>query len=419
MSDDLLDYYNDELRFLREDLARFADRHKGAGRVLQLKKPVPDPHVERLIEAVAGLNARTRLKIDDDFPEIAEALLGMVAPQSLAPVPAMTVIGAALPASLGEAVLGQPIAKGARLETATLEGESTPLTFTTTSDLMLWPMTVERATLEHPVFSDLPQLSVPFPEPVRALVRVRLKSYLPRIPLGQMGVPVPQGEPPRPIPSLRFYLAGSAPEIHQLHELLLAGCMGMTLATAGAKEAVAFDGPKNLYAPGFEEAENLLPNPPRGFFGYRLLTEYFAFPEKFLFLDVSWPPERWCELGPEAELIFYLNRGEPKLTPAVTARTFRLGCVPAINLFTQIADPIPLNQTSAEYLVKPDARNPLSHEVYSIEKVWATTSRGTSGDQILLTRRAQRRMTSADSGMRFGGTRDRRGIIPVERPRSS
>ncbi len=36
-----------------------------------------DPHVRRLIEAVAYLNARIRYKLEDDFPEISDALLNV------------------------------------------------------------------------------------------------------------------------------------------------------------------------------------------------------------------------------------------------------------------------------------------------------------------------------------------------------
>ena len=93
MSDELLPYFNEELRFIRESGAAFARANpKIAGR-LQLAADSPsDPHVSRLIEAFAYLNARIRHKLDDDFPELTEALLGVLYPHYLAPIPAAAIV---------------------------------------------------------------------------------------------------------------------------------------------------------------------------------------------------------------------------------------------------------------------------------------------------------------------------------------
>jgi len=81
MSDELLPYYNRELAFVRRLGVEFAAEHpKVAGRLGLPADPAQDPHVERLIEAFALLNARTRLKLEDDFPEITDALLDVLYP---------------------------------------------------------------------------------------------------------------------------------------------------------------------------------------------------------------------------------------------------------------------------------------------------------------------------------------------------
>ena len=82
MSDELLPYYNRELAFLRQSGRRVRrgapeDRRAACG---WGPDAVKDPHVARLIEAFAYLNARTRHKLDDDFPEVSEALLGVAVP---------------------------------------------------------------------------------------------------------------------------------------------------------------------------------------------------------------------------------------------------------------------------------------------------------------------------------------------------
>src|SRR6516162_10005843 len=93
MQDDLLFYYESELRFIRRMAADFAKKYPGVASRLELEpEKSEDPHVERLIEAFALLSARVRHKIDDEFPEITEALLGILYPHYLHPIPSMSIM---------------------------------------------------------------------------------------------------------------------------------------------------------------------------------------------------------------------------------------------------------------------------------------------------------------------------------------
>ena len=59
MGDELLPYYNDELSYIRNLAAEFAKDHpKIAKRLRVSPDAIEDPHVARLIEAFAYLNAR-------------------------------------------------------------------------------------------------------------------------------------------------------------------------------------------------------------------------------------------------------------------------------------------------------------------------------------------------------------------------
>ena len=93
MADDLITYYERELSFLRQMGAEFAAKYpKIAARLLLEADASEDPHVERLIQAFAFLAARVHHKIDDDFPEVTEALLNVLYPHYLAPIPSMMVM---------------------------------------------------------------------------------------------------------------------------------------------------------------------------------------------------------------------------------------------------------------------------------------------------------------------------------------
>jgi type VI secretion system protein ImpG len=125
---------------------------------------------------------------------------------------------------------------------------------------------------------------------------------------------------------------------------------------------------------GFEEDEGVLPYSSRSFLGYRLLQEYFTFPEKFLFFDLTGLEEVWAAgFKDRAELIFLISSFEPdyqqRLELGLSIRTFRLGCCPIINLFEQTAEPILLNQRRPEYPIVPDVRRPNAVEVFSVDEV--------------------------------------------------
>src|SRR5215813_2414171 len=93
MRDELLAYYERELGFLRHMGADFAQKYpKIAGRLLLEADKCEDPHVERMLEAFAFLSARVHLKIDDEFPEITEALLNILYPHYLRPIPSMSIV---------------------------------------------------------------------------------------------------------------------------------------------------------------------------------------------------------------------------------------------------------------------------------------------------------------------------------------
>ena len=127
---------------------------------------------------------------------------------------------------------------------------------------------------------------------------------------------------------------------------------------------------------GSKHDEAALPWPQRAFSGHRLLTEYFAFPEKFLYLNLAGLEARsLVQRSGKMEVFIYLSRTASELERTVSAENFVLGCTPAINLFSQPAEPIALDGTQSEWLVIPDARRPAALEVYSIEGAAAEPTR--------------------------------------------
>jgi len=359
MRDDLLDYYENELTFLRQMGKEFAEKHPKIAARLQLDmNRCDDPHVERLLEGFAFLAARVHLKIDDEFPQITEGLLNVLYPHFLRPIPSMTVAQFRLDPEQGKLTSGLRIPRDSILYSRPVDG--VPCKFRTCYDVTLWPLEVCDARWVTP-----DKLNPPFraPDAVAAL-RLELRC-LSDITFDKLQMP-----------SLRFYLHGEGDVVHSLYELLSNNCLQIIVRDPdNPKKPPHTLSMKSLRPMGFSETESVLPYPRRSFVGYRLLQEYFAFPEKFFFFelnDLEQPLNTMA--GGRAEVIFLIapfeaEQRQQRLSVAVTAKTILLGTSPIINLFSQTAEPIMLTQRRSEYPVVPDARRRMGTEVFSIDDV--------------------------------------------------
>src|SRR6202049_2621593 len=93
MSDTLLPYYDRELTAINRLANEFAEAYpKIAGRLRLSPGGVDDPHVARLLDGVAFLAARVHHRLDDEFPELTDALLGVLYPHYLAPFPSAAIV---------------------------------------------------------------------------------------------------------------------------------------------------------------------------------------------------------------------------------------------------------------------------------------------------------------------------------------
>jgi type VI secretion system protein ImpG len=365
MSDELLTYYNRELSFLRRMATGYAERHpKIAGRLSLGADASEDPHVERLIQSFAFLNARTRRKLDDEFPELTESLLGVLYPHYQAPVPSMGVVQLTLGTEQTELPEGKLMPAGTPIETDPFdEGET--VKFRTAYPITLWPVVLDEATLARPPFpGGSPPARVPG---VKSILKIVLKhaAYGASLRTLKLG-------------SLRVYLSGLEQHANLLYELLCNHAVDIAVARHHKEGGVGRLDPKKAIQPvGFSADEGLLPYPPRSFVGYRLLTEFFLFPQKFHFLDiVGLGPAMQPDMEGRAEVYIYLDRAVPDLEPAVNDDTIRLGCTPVVNLYAKRAEPIRMPETDTEYRIIPDARRPLAHEIHTVERVVASSQSG-------------------------------------------
>src|SRR5262245_42554633 len=146
MDDDLLAYYNGELRYVRELGAEFAAKYPKVAARLQLEAGrCEDPHVERLLEGFAFLAARIRKKIDDEYPEITDALLSVLYPHYQRPIPSMAIVQFTTSTDPTKIAAGHVLASGTPLVTKAVAGH--PCRFRTAYPVTLWPVTVDAVSL--------------------------------------------------------------------------------------------------------------------------------------------------------------------------------------------------------------------------------------------------------------------------------
>src|ERR1700761_7071647 len=116
MREELLEYYERELTYLRQKSGDFARKYpRIAGRLLLDGETSNDPHVERLLEGFAYMAARVHLRLDDDFPQMSEALLNLLYPSYLRPIPPMTIVECLPDPASGKKTAGMNIPRGTPL----------------------------------------------------------------------------------------------------------------------------------------------------------------------------------------------------------------------------------------------------------------------------------------------------------------
>jgi type VI secretion system protein ImpG len=376
MSHPLEDYYDNELAVFgsQTDAARgqtplahdFARRYPAeAGRLIPDASRAADPHLDRFIEGFALLTGRLHHKLESEFPELSEALLQILYPHLLAPVPSMSIAQFSLPDGAGYQPAAIEIPQRTRLRTRPLGEDrradaqtlASPIWWRTGYPVNLWPVQLTSAQMLRSFFPT--GLLVP-PRTQAALV-LRLECLGPwrfaDLPLGK----------------LRYYLNGDRQVIANLYEVLFNHTQQVVFRSVGgrgSRDMFTLSPAECLFPVGFEPDEDLLPLPPESFPGYRILTEFLSFREKFLFLDLGgWRQAAQAGFGNKVEVVFFLNRAEDNLEQGVSARAFLAGCTPIINLFEKSAEPLAVTQRAMDYRVVPSRQHPLGTEVYSVDSV--------------------------------------------------
>lgn len=325
--------YQGEIAFLRGMGKEFAAAHPGLAGLLAERGG--DPDVERLLEGVAFLTARIRERLEAGIPELVQDLTEVLLPHYLRPVPAASILELTPIPGLLRGRTRVPA--GAEFASAPVDGAS--CRFRSTAPVELVPATVQDAAL------DLSVGAAP-------VIRIALQ-----LPAGTREAVLHDD-------GLRFYLAGELPLAatlllwlaRHLRDVELRGRDGRSVRLG--REAVRLPG----------AALPVLPWPALAPAGYRVLQEYFTLPQKWLFLDVVGLAAGRALAEDRVELVLRFDR-PPELPARIERDTFRLGCVPVVNLFAVPGEPIRVEAPGEAHLVRAAGLPPHHAEVHAVEAV--------------------------------------------------
>lgn len=380
----LLSYYERELRYLREMGAEFASEFpKIAGRLGLEGLECADPYVERLLEGFGFLAARVQLKIDAEFPRFTQHLLELLCPHYLAPTPSMAVVRMFPNPLEGALAAGFEVPVDSVLRSRLGKGEQTPCEYRTKQQVTLWPIEIKRAEYTS-LLTELRDVRLRSRRTPKSMLRVQLRTTA-GLRFDQLA-----------LERLPLFLAGNDEVALRLYQQLVASAVAIVArplgvarvgGVAGAQEAdvtSVIEEAACVRALGFEDRDALLPYSTRAFHGYRLLHEYFAFPNRFMFVELGGlgPAVRRCRTS-ELELLIVCDRDEPALEGLVDAARLLPFCAPAVNLFPRQVDRIHLSDREHEYHVVPDRTRPLDFEIYAINKVVGYGARSVNEREFL------------------------------------
>ena len=320
-------YFDAQMRLLTQagkQFAQFYPEHAGMLNIDALKDR--DPHIERLLEGVAYLTAHTQKRLDESVPEVSEQVLRQLCPILLSYYPSSTVVQFKPKLAMQKT---HSISKGLQLNPPKAKADNKKIIFSTTHGLDVVPLDVEHVRYQE--------------SHLGAELRIGLKF-------------VCQGERSNfDLSKLNFYLRGDTPLCSALFQLLKTPNKQAEL-DFGSNH---FEFNKKLKAKGCSATYldidgALLPSAAKSHPGYALLLDYFNAKDRFYFLTFDGlKDEEFPEHIDRFEIVF---RGDNKLPPGhqLSKENILINCVPAVNLFSQAAEPIKIEPNRTDYMISAD-----------------------------------------------------------------
>lgn len=351
MSDSLLSYFEQELRFIREEAVRFAERHPGAARSLGINQnSIDDPQIVHLVESVAFLNGRLQKKLDDSYPELADSLIQLLFPHYLRTIPSYTLLEFVV---ADDANAAHQVPAGYEFDIEDERGDI--LVYRSTEDVTLLPLRIDNVSVTY----------APFVRPkgvthAQAVIEVSFCTVEETIDISSL-----------PIENLKLHLKGENNFALRLYDLLLQGTEQICISTGGESITI---GREAMRPTGFNSDETVLPYKVASFGGFRLLTEFFMFTERFIGFQIALGNVLHKIKGSRFVLQFYVKDLNADISRNVAPDNFSLFTTSLVNLQSRMAEPLSVDFLKKRYPIILDANQRQHMELFSVDKVVDVTN---------------------------------------------
>ncbi|AOK62273.1 type VI secretion system baseplate subunit TssF [Burkholderia ubonensis] len=354
--DHLLPHFERELALLRRSIETFATRYpRIAVRLGITGGHSEDPHIERMLQSFALLAAHIDSRLDDNYPEFAEALLGMLYPQYLRAFPACAI------AQFDVSDMFDKITEPSIIPRATeLASKTEDCRFRTVYDVTLAPICISNAcyTSATSVPSD-----VVLPPNTTGLLSITFAVARPDFRIETIRSP------------LRIHVSGANEVVSAAMDTMMM-CTAASFVQDTGRRWTALTAPP-LAAVGYGDTEKLVDEddgPP----ALRLLSEYFAYPNKFDFIDVDLAALVRAA-GPDRHLTLHLaicgvhpDSSAAQKLKSLSADHLKLFCTPIVNLFPLTSLPLKRDPIAGTYPVQSQNTDGAGAEIWSVSAVRAT-----------------------------------------------
>lgn len=361
MIDDLLPYYKNELVYLRSLGKKFSENYSELAGQLGISHTgeLNDPHIERLIESFAFLNARLQRKLDDDLPELTDALIDTVFPHFTKLQPSFTIAQFASNVKEEEATVVIP--QGTLLTTRRVQNEQ--LKFSLCQQTTIHPVKIDEIAVQRNVDANFGanennKLAEEILGQTQSTMRINLSCLQEDKVLSEFE-----------ISEFEFFIDSSEEEkSYRLFDFIFCHCIGVLVSSPTGEYTVL---PKQqLRFSGFDEDSPLIPFPDNALNAYQHLYQFFTFPEKYLFFSVTGLGDAIAGMDTsECSITLLFKDKNIHLLENVKSTELKLGCAPAVNIFPVDGEPFKLNPAKGKYPVFASLKKEDSIGIYAIQQV--------------------------------------------------
>jgi type VI secretion system protein ImpG len=387
MNREFLDLYNQELTYLREQGAAFAEAYPAvAERLGGLLEDRTDPMLSGLLEGTAFLAARVQLKMKHEFSEFTSNLFEQLYPSALAPIPSMVL--ASVTPKYGDANLrnGIKINRHTPMEAVFRERQGeVRCRFTLTSPITLTPLELTDAKYLSSA-AQISGLGAEMAEDrrARAGLSLTLTHRMAEDPENEVSSEKALKKPEYQVAGCRIddlpiRLTGPLDLAAKVYEQIFGHTISLYLRTEDAFGQASLQRlpVSAIEQLGFDEEDALLRNDRRLFTGFDYLRDYFNFPRSFLGFNLSGLRKYLDRVNAKSfDLVFIFDEVDTRLPAHVEHKIFSLHTAPAVNLFERQTDRVPIKKGQHEFAVITDRTRPLDYEVHAVTEVNAHFSGG-------------------------------------------